>query len=47
LAQKEADLRAIAAANGLELGAGPMHYFYDAPFTLPWNRRNEVAFHLR
>lgn len=47
LAQKEADLRAIAAANGLELGAGPMYYFYDAPFTLPWNRRNEVAFHLR
>lgn len=47
LAQKEADLRAIAAANGVELAAGPMYYFYDAPFTLPWNRRNEVAFHLR
>lgn len=47
LAQKEADLRAIAIANGLKLAAGPMYYFYDAPFTLPWNRRNEVAFHLR
>lgn len=47
LAQKEADLRAIATAQGLELAAGPMYYFYDAPFTLPWNRRNEVAFLLR
>jgi hypothetical protein len=47
LAQKETELRAIAAANGLELGAGPMYNFYDAPFTLPWNRRNEVAFLLR
>lgn len=47
LAQKEMELRAIATANGLELGAGPMYYFYDAPFTLPWNRRNEVAFYLR
>lgn len=47
LAQKETELRAIATANGLELGAGPLYYFYDAPFTLPWNRRNEVAFYLR
>ena len=47
LAQKDVDLRAIATANGLELATGPMYYFYDAPFTLPWNRRNEVAFYLR
>jgi hypothetical protein len=47
LAEKEVELRAIATANGLELAAGPMFYFYDAPWTLPWNRRNEVAFYLR
>lgn len=47
LAEKEAQLRAIAAAEGLELAAGPMYYFYDDPFTLPWNRRNEVAFALK
>ena len=47
LAGKEADLRAIAAANSLDLGAGPIYSFYDDPFTLPWNRRNEVAFVLR
>jgi hypothetical protein len=47
LQRKEAELRALAAANGLELGSGPRYYFYDAPFTLPWNRRNEVAFALR
>lgn len=47
LAKKETELRAIAAASGLELAAGPMYNFYDAPFTLPWNRRNEVAFLLR
>lgn len=44
LAQKETELRAIAADAGIDLLAGPMYYFYDDPFTLPWNRRNEVAF---
>ncbi len=47
LVRKEAELRALAAAEGLELAGGPMYYFYDAPFTLPWNRRNEVAFALK
>ncbi len=47
LAGKEAELRAIAVAEGLELASGAMYYFYDAPFTLPWNRRNEVAFALK
>ncbi len=47
LARKEAELRAIAKAEGLEIIAGPMYYFYDDPFTLPWNRRNEVAFALK
>lgn len=37
-------LRQIAADAGIMLGAGPYFYFYDDPFTLPWNRRNEVAF---
>jgi hypothetical protein len=47
LTAHEAELRAIAAAAGLDLGDGPFFYFYDDPFTLPWNRRNEVAFRLR
>ena len=25
---------------------GPRFYYYDDPFTLPFNRRNEVAFTL-
>ncbi len=37
-------LRQIAADAGIMVGAGPYFYFYDDPFTLPWNRRNEVAF---
>lgn len=37
-------LRQIAVAAGIGLAAGPYYYFYDDPFTLPWNRRNEVAF---
>jgi hypothetical protein len=46
LTEKEAELRGLAAQQGLTLGAGPFYYFYDAPFTLPWNRRNEVSFRL-
>jgi hypothetical protein len=37
-------LRAIAAEAGLTLRGKPDFMFYDSPFTLPWNRRNEVAF---
>jgi hypothetical protein len=37
-------LRAWAAAQGLRVRGGPRFYFYDAPMTLPWRRRNEVAF---
>ena len=44
LAAKEAELRAWAAAQGLKIKAGLSYYFYDPPWTLPWNRRNEVAF---
>lgn len=43
LTQKELELRAFAAAHGLEAKGTPRFYFYDGPFTLPWNRRNEVA----
>lgn len=40
-------LRIWAEAAGLTILAGPHHYFYDAPMTLPWKRRNEVAFTIR
>lgn len=43
LTQKELELRAFAAAHGLEASGAPRFYFYDGPFTLPWTRRNEVA----
>ena len=44
LAGQVAALRSWAEAKGLRLTEGPHYYFYDAPMTLPWNRRNEVAF---
>ena len=44
LAEQTTALQAIAAGAGINLKAGPFYYFYDDPFTLPWNRRNEVAF---
>jgi hypothetical protein len=40
-------LRAWAESEGYQIVAGPHYYFYDAPMTLPWNRRNEVAFTVR
>lgn len=43
---RAADLRTIAEKAGVTLGAGPFYYFYDAPFTLPWARRNEVAYNI-
>lgn len=39
-------LRSWAAARGLTLQGPPQFMFYDSPFTLPWSRRNEVAFDL-
>lgn len=39
-------LRGWAAARGIVLRGGPQFMFYDSPFTLPWSRRNEVAFDL-
>lgn len=44
LAEQEQALRDWAKAQGLTLGPGPRYYFYDPPMTLPWNRRNELAF---
>jgi hypothetical protein len=40
-------LRVWAESEGLTIVAGPHYYFYDAPMTLPWKRRNEVAFTVR
>jgi hypothetical protein len=44
LTEKVATLRSWAKTRGLTITAGPHYYFYDGPMTLPWNRRNEVAF---
>lgn len=44
LARKTDELRSYAVAEGLTVTGAPRYYFYDDPFTLPWNRRNEVAF---
>ena len=42
-----AALLKAAEAMGVTPELGPIYAFYDAPFTLPWNRRNEVAFTVR
>lgn len=47
LAEAVARLRAEAASAGLKTVGEPEYLFYDDPFTLPWNRRNEVALALR
>lgn len=47
LAARAEALRTWAKAEGYEITAGPHFYFYDAPMTLPWKRRNEVAFTIR
>ena len=47
LTAKEGTLRSWARGQALTVKAGPFYYFYDAPWTLPWNRRNEVAFTLK
>lgn len=43
LREKEQALRAWVAEQGLQPAGSVRYYFYDDPFTLPWNRRNEVA----
>jgi hypothetical protein len=47
LALRAETLRAWAEAQGHRIVAGPHYYFYDAPMTPPWKRRNEVAFTIR
>jgi SOUL heme-binding protein len=47
LADRANALRDWAEAQGYEITAGPHYYFYDAPMTLPWKRRNEVAFTIK
>ena len=47
MADRAEALAAWAKAQGYEVIAGPHYYFYDAPMTLPWKRRNEVAFTIR
>ncbi len=47
LTQHEADLRRYAIQAGLSVKEPVRHYYYDDPMTLPWKRRNEVAFSLQ
>jgi hypothetical protein len=47
LAEKADELRRAVARMGLNVTGDAFYMFYDSPFTLPWNRRNEVALHLR
>lgn len=47
LAERAEALRLWAKEQGYDILAGPHYYFYDAPMTLPWKRRNEVAFTIR
>ena len=47
LSEKADDLRGAVARTGLSVTGDVFYMFYDSPFTLPWNRRNEVALHLR
>lgn len=47
LEARSVELRAWAAAQGLAVEEPPQFLFYDSPFTLPWNRRNEVGFVLK
>lgn len=46
LAKNRQKLEAYAKDNGLTLSGEPIAAFYDAPFTLPFLRRNEVMWHL-
>lgn len=44
LKREAAALRSDLQRDGLTILDGPRYAYYDDPFTLPWNRRNEVAF---
>jgi hypothetical protein len=47
MATRAAALADWAAAQGMQLDGLPVYSFYDAPWTPPWSRRNEVALTLR
>lgn len=47
LEARSAELRDWAKQRGLAVEEPPQFLFYDSPFTLPWNRRNEVGFVLQ
>ncbi|MAM63351.1 heme-binding protein [Maritimibacter sp. UBA3975] len=47
LTEKVTELEEIARRNGVAVDPTPSYAFYDDPFTLPMNRRNEVSFPLR
>ena len=44
IAAAEATLRAELEREGIAFNEPARYYFYDDPMTLPWMRRNEVAF---
>ncbi len=47
LSQNTETLRQHLQAQKLPFDGNPVYAFYDDPFTLPWNRRNEVWFFLK
>lgn len=47
LAKRTDELRELAKVKGLTVSGAPQFMFYDPPFRMPWNRRNEVAFSIR
>ena len=47
LEARSAELREWVVQRDLAVEEPPQFLFYDSPFTLPWNRRNEVGFVLR
>ncbi len=47
LAKRTDELRDLAKVKGLTVSGAPQFMFYDPPFRMPWNRRNEVAFSIR
>lgn len=44
IAERTAELRAVAAKNAVAIHGDPLLAYYDPPFTIPWFRRNEVQF---
>jgi hypothetical protein len=44
LRRESAALKSDLERDGVTILGGPRYAYYDDPFTLPWNRRNEVSF---